>query len=269
MAAPSYVSPQVLVWCECVALWSACCYGVVSDPLQGEQDNANRRYWVLLSCRAATGLILAYLISGSVTLACLLFVLVFVQPIIRWRLRMKWIAEFETLWLLGSTLLMFALIQRSGDVPRWPATAFSGPRLASLCLIAGTFIFVLRGGTYVVRGILRKAGTSLPRATVSSDAVSPVTFAIDIKEYNRGRLIGDLERIVLTIVIAGGSYAALAFLVAAKGLVRSEQFQKSSEFAEYFLVGSLASVLVSLCAGIALRLALLHLWPDLLNFQIQ
>jgi hypothetical protein len=91
----------------------------------------------------------------------------------------------------------------------------------------------------------------------------------DAEEYKRGRVIGNLERIVLTIVVAAGSYSALAFLVAAKGIVRSEEFQKNRDFAEYFLVGSLSSVLVAVCAGIALRFALLHLWPDLLSLQIQ
>lgn len=94
-------------------------------------------------------------------------------------------------------------------------------------------------------------------------------MAVDVEEYNRGRLIGNLERILLTIVVAAGSYAALAFLVAAKGVVRSEEFEKSREFAEYFLIGSLASVLVALCAGIILRFALIHLWPDLLTLQMQ
>jgi hypothetical protein len=69
--------------------------------------------------------------------------------------------------------------------------------------------------------------------------------------------------------VAAGSYAALAFLVAAKGIVRSDEFDKNRDFAEYFLIGSLASVLVALCAGIALRFALIRLWPDLLSLQIQ
>lgn len=33
----------------------------------------------------------------------------------------------------------------------------------------------------------------------------------DLKEINRGRLIGNLERLLLTLVVAGGSYAALGF----------------------------------------------------------
>ncbi len=69
-------------------------------------------------------------------------------------------------------------------------------------------------------------------------------------------------------MVAAGSYAALAFLVAAKGVVRFDEFDKR-DFAEYFLIGSLSSVLVALCAGIALRFALVHLWPDLLSLQIQ
>jgi hypothetical protein len=34
------------------------------------------------------------------------------------------------------------------------------------------------------------------------------------------------------MVVAAGSYAALAFLVAAKGLVRPEKFEKSRDFTE-------------------------------------
>jgi hypothetical protein len=82
-------------------------------------------------------------------------------------------------------------------------------------------------------------------------------------------LIGNLERIVLTIVVAAGSYAALAFLVAAKGVVRADEFEKNRDFTEYFLIGSLSSVLVALVAGIVLRIALIRLWPDLLTLQIQ
>lgn len=92
---------------------------------------------------------------------------------------------------------------------------------------------------------------------------------LDVEELNRGRLIGNLERIVLTMVVTAGSYSALAFLIAAKGLVRSEEFEKSRDFTEYFLVGSLSSVLVALSLGLALRYALLTLWPELLGFQMQ
>jgi hypothetical protein len=106
-------------------------------------------------------------------------------------------------------------------------------------------------------------------ADIAAVAEELLPQTVDVEEYNRGRLIGNLERIVLTIVVAAGSYAALAFLVAAKGVVRSDEFEKSRDFTEYFLIGSLSSVLVALCAGMALRFALIRLWPDLLTLQIQ
>src|SRR5207302_10644101 len=157
---------------------------------------------------------------------------------------------------------------------------------AALCILASSLFLVVRGGTYIVRGILRRSGTLPSKKQFSSSPAGPQAAVtsltsiaasmeqlpnstIDVEEYNRGRLIGNLERIVLTIVVAAGSYAALAFLVAAKGIVRADEFEKSRDFTEYFLIGSLASVLVALTAGLALRFALVRLWPDLLALQMQ
>jgi hypothetical protein len=109
-----------------------------------------------------------------------------------------------------------------------------------------------------------------PASAASSKPASaePAPEFVDLIEINRGRLIGNLERLVLTIVVAAGSYAALAFLVAAKGLIRSEDL-RDRDFAEYFLIGSLASVLVALCAGMLMRFALSTLWPGLLSLHFQ
>jgi hypothetical protein len=176
--------------------------------------------------------------------------------------------------------------------------AFDRGQLAASSLVIAILLFTVRGGTYIVRGCLRKTGTlphlspreassskaenhaeeaaSLRKHSKSSHSPSPLSPApaaepaefVDIIEINRGRLIGNLERLVLTIVVAAGSYAALAFLVAAKGLIRSEDL-RDRDFAEYFLIGSLASVLVALCAGLVMRFALSSLWPELLSLHIQ
>jgi len=122
---------------------------------------------------------------------------------------------------------------------------------------------------------LCKIGPILSHCAQSSGAAAIATAAdgdtgtkrLDLVKINRGRLIGNLERLVLTLVVVAGSYAALGFLVAAKGLIRSEELQER-EFAEYFLVGSLCSVLVALCAGLVIRYTLLGLWPELLSLQM-
>jgi hypothetical protein len=121
-------------------------------------------------------------------------------------------------------------------------------RMAALCFAAALTLFVIRGGTQVVRGILNKAQT-LPL----------IEKQVDELEYNRGRLIGSIERILLAGMVAAGSYAALGFLVAAKGLVRSKDLEKH-EFAEYFLIGTLASTALAVVAGGLLRLVFIHLW---------
>jgi len=213
------------------------------------------------------------------------------QPLLRYRLPMRWLAEFEGLWISAYMASSLALVRHFQLDPQWLLASISPSQLAALCILASTLFLVVRGGTYIVRGVLRKsgalpsrqgsnmargsshvrreAGASESGTSIAASVEHPAQSIVDVEEYNRGRLIGNLERIVLTIVIAGGSYAALAFLVAAKGVVRSGEFQNDRDFAEYFLIGSLSSVLVALSAGLALRFALIRLWPDLLSLQMQ
>jgi hypothetical protein len=295
MASPTVISPQFLLWSQCLALWSIAVYGVMADPLQGEAARFRWTRWMLaLSARALLASALAYALSQSVGLSSWLLMSIAFQPILRYRLPMHRLAEFESLWTAAFLVSSLVMVRHLRLPARCVPASLSSAQLAALCILAGTMFLVVRGGTYMVRGILGKSGTvpsetrlddTPQQAPLSSQLPSPqgggdpaITIAasaeaaqttVDEKEYNRGRLIGNLERIVLTIVVAAGSYAALAFLVAAKGVVRFDEFDKNKDFAEYFLIGSLASVLVALCAGIALRFALVHLWPDLLSLQIQ
>jgi hypothetical protein len=159
-------------------------------------------------------------------------------------------AEFE-LGITGSYVLLSALIV--GDTAIQPLVSFirvpmTDGRLAAICFASAIMLFIIRGGTQVVRGILNKA-QSLP----------VVEMRVDELEYNRGRLIGSIERLLLAGMVAAGSYAALGFLVAAKGLVRSKDLERH-EFAEYFLIGTLASTALAVVAGGLLRAIFLALW---------
>jgi len=121
-------------------------------------------------------------------------------------------------------------------------------RMAALSFSAAITLFLVRGGTQIVRALLKKAGTL------------PVTEGkVDEVEYNRGRLIGGIERLLLAWMVAAGSYGAMGFIVAAKGLIRSKDLE-NRERAEYFLVGTLASTAVALVAGGLLRVIFLALW---------
>ena len=119
-----------------------------------------------------------------------------------------------------------------------------------VCIGAALLVFMIRGGNYMVRGILRRAG-GLP------DADEP---GFETREgYAHGRMIGQVERIIVVLVVMGGSLQALAFFFAAKGLIRSKELEERPR-ADYFLLGSLASFLVALVAGLILQRVIAGLW---------
>lgn len=67
-----------------------------------------------------------------------------------------------------------------------------------------------------------------------------------------GRLIGILERTLTLILILFGQWGAVALLVTAKSVARFEEL-KERHFAEYYLVGTLTSLLVAVVIGVGLK----------------
>ncbi len=134
----------------------------------------------------------------------------------------------------------------------------SHERIAAICILVSGFLFAGQGGTHIVRGILDKVGT-VPRSRESASTASGEEGKLDTAEYNRGRVIGNLERWLLLVTIILGSYAALGFLLAAKGLIRIKELE-NRDFAEYFLIGTLSSVAVALVLGLLVQWAIVALW---------
>jgi hypothetical protein len=80
-----------------------------------------------------------------------------------------------------------------------------------------------------------------------------------VAEYNRGRIIGAVERLIMAAMVAGGAFSALTFLIGAKGLVRSKKFE-DPDFAEYFLIGTLSSAALAIACGLLLHALFDALW---------
>ncbi|HKL17643.1 MAG TPA: hypothetical protein VJ905_01695 [Halalkalibaculum sp.] len=78
----------------------------------------------------------------------------------------------------------------------------------------------------------------------------------DEKEYNTGRLIGILERIFVFFFVLLGQFAAIGFILAAKGVARFQDF-KSRTFAEYVLIGTLLSTLLAMGVGYLVKVILM------------
>jgi len=298
------ISDQFLIWSELFALWSIVSYGITADPLPEDRDGGTFKWQAwrrALVLRIVVAAVFSYLIGHSVIVSGWLATFAAIQPWIRFKSHKKWTAELEILMIVLNLLFVYTAIRHLIlQMHLYLALPISREQLSAISIVGGILLFVVRGGTYIVRGCLRKTET-LPQITiksptvddgsavpndnqpssqpatkgVSTTAAQPTTAngdtehkSLDLVEINRGRLIGNLERLLLTLVVAGGSYAALGFLVAAKGLIRSEELQERN-FAEYFLVGTLCSVLVALCAGLVMRYTLLTLCPELLSMQVQ
>lgn len=269
---------SLLLISELVLFWTLANYAVVPDPVRqmsrlSADNQPVPKFWTaLLLIRSLAMALITFLIAGasteSISLALLLGTAALLLPIARrWWVAPDYGAELEIVASTLAVILIVACVVHWHLVAHraWTALPFPEPKISALCLIAAIVVFNIRGATYVVRGILNKCG-ALPALDLPKDvSVVPrpnlvvAEKSVDTLEFNRGRWIGNLERLLLLAIVAEGSYAALAFLMAAKSLIRSRDLE-NREWAEYFLLGTLASVAVSLAGGLLIRLVLRAVW---------
>lgn len=107
-------------------------------------------------------------------------------------------------------------------------------------IVASGFAFVANGGSGIVEGVLE-----------------PLRQQFDSGEdaaglEGSGRKIGILERVLALVLILLDQWAAMVLLVAVKSIARFEEL-KVRRFAEYYLVGTLASLIVAVATGLLLR----------------
>ena len=269
---------SLLLISELILLWTITNYAIVSDPVQEanrpsvDRPPAAKLWTVLLVLRSVAAVLVTIAIAGvrpgTVFLGLLLATGSLLLPIARrWWVSPLYGAELET----GATVVVLIAIVvcvvdwRLAAFYHWIALPFSESRTSAFYLIATIVIFNIRGGTYIVRGILNKCGAlpelDVPKSTTVTTRPPRVVTekVVDDVEINRGRWIGNLERILTLAMVANQSYPAIAFLMAAKGFVRSKDLE-NREWAEYFLLGTLASIAVSLVGGILICQVLRTLW---------
>ena len=97
-------------------------------------------------------------------------------------------------------------------------------------------------------------------ARVQAELVAPVEElppppSSSVQAARVGSTIGILERILIVVFVLTGSEAAIGFVVAAKTLARFRLLD-DRDFAEYYLLGTLASVAVAIITGLIARAAL-------------
>ncbi|MEJ2545733.1 MAG: hypothetical protein P8Y99_16845 [Calditrichaceae bacterium] len=124
---------------------------------------------------------------------------------------------------------------------------FSKLSLDSILLILCGYIFTLKEGTIFIRLTLNRMRATPKKKDKPTQK--------DREEYDRGRLIGLLERTFLYFLIIFNQIGAIAIIIALKSLARFKELDDKN-FAEYFLIGSLLSVMVAVIPAVIVLIIL-------------
>jgi hypothetical protein len=136
------------------------------------------------------------------------------------------------LFLTGSAVVV---------IPDHPELARWLPWLSSATLVLAGLVFSVKAGCTFVTRVLARFGP-LPGEEDRSNSAG----------YGMGKTIGYLERTLVFGLVVGGQWAALGMVVAAKSIARYAEL-KDRAFADYYLIGTLSSLLVAILAGGVVR----------------
>lgn len=161
-----------------------------------------------------------------------------------WR-RTGWRRPAHALWIEAGALVVALVAAR--EVARLAVPTHAGLWWGSLAFYLAAYWYACAGGMAIVRLVLDLVPV----------AAQPPTggIAVSATELSRGRIIGVLERALALTLVLLGQYGALGLLVAAKALARFRALD-DRDFAEYFLIGTLASLLHAVVVGVGARLLL-------------
>jgi uncharacterized membrane protein YoaK (UPF0700 family) len=109
------------------------------------------------------------------------------------------------------------------------------PWMLLVTVLVSAYLLVILLGHLIVRGILERF---TPDDGKKMEGMK-----------GAGMAIGTLERVLTLTFILLNQYAAIALIFTAKSIARFEEL-KDRQFSEYYLTGTLSSILVALVAGI-------------------
>ncbi|HEY1805818.1 MAG TPA: hypothetical protein VGG45_15200 [Terracidiphilus sp.] len=248
-----------LLFAESLLIWAVANYAFGSDPTKGGKKDsptksaANWRWWKTLLRSLGSAILLgciglfcrAYLEASALLMLGSFAILAYRRQFVP----LQYLLEFE---LVANAVVVYLFWQISehaccNEAP-FPGIHLSHSQTSCLFIATALMLYTVRGGDYLVASLLKKTDSQ-------TEAAQSALPAAD----SYGPMIGYLERIIVVMIVVAGSFEALAFFFAAKGLVRSKELE-NHQFSNYFLLGSLASFLVALSAGLILQQTVHLLW---------
>lgn len=201
---------------------------------------------IVAASQAAVSFIAFGVTAGAAVAALIALLLLFCHErwLSRWLLEARFLSAVVMIGLvLGAEAAGLAPAEAWLPIPaQWRDGVWIG---IGLLLVANEINFVIR--------LLFRVFDLEPRQHHGAGATSG---DLDERAYNAGRVIGILERwLMYSVLVVSDEYAVIAVVVAAKGFARFRQLDQR-EFAEYVLIGTLASTLFTIWVARAIRLGL-------------
>lgn len=135
----------------------------------------------------------------------------------------------------------------------FPPLSIKNPDWFHINIVTAGFLFLLNEVNFIIRYFF-EALSVIPKITNKEGEEMEEDKE---KEYNAGRVIGMLERILILFFVLVNQLGAIGFIIAAKGFTRFKELD-NREFAEYVLIGTLLSSLSAIAVALLIK-QLLHL----------
>lgn len=143
------------------------------------------------------------------------------------------------LLLLAHIVLLIALVERFSPFPAPGYFAVEKPRPALAWLIGA--LFCLKESNFFIRWFFASIKTTSRRPQVNEEQKARA-------ETGNGRVIGSLERLLVYVLLLAGHTFSVPAVIAIKALARFKRMEEDQAFAEYVIIGTFLSILLTLAA---------------------
>lgn len=221
-----------------------------------DQPASRQRVLILSGLMAASALLVYQFTLGWAVLVASLVLIYWLAE--RW-LPARWLNATRLASLVDSVIVLVVLTLLSDTLVGLQPREF----ITALPDLLGKYLGLLMGGlllaqeaNYLIRCVFQYFNLE-PKLQHAAHAPGDKPSAgdeLDADEYKAGRVIGILERwIIYLVLVVSQNYNIIALIIAAKGFARFRQMDERP-FAEYVLIGTLLSTLLTiLVADFTLR----------------
>ena len=110
----------------------------------------------------------------------------------------------------------------------------------SVFLVSSFFILIIFGGSYFIGAFCR--GFLAPSDSKGKPGID-----------RAGRYLGMVERSLVLAAVLVGKIEFIGYIFAAKSIARYPEMKEESQFAEYYLIGTLTSISIAFFGGLLLK----------------